>query len=526
MNLLQRFEATFQLPEDSEEWLTSLGETFDLGDEPPVSEAVTWYDTFDWRLHGAGLRLSVEEGRDRAIVLRDLDRRLLHRGAVPPDLGFARTLPSGPLRRALEPLLAMRRLLPLARVQQNEQELRIEGALAKTVVRLRRVEGTVQGEGSTESRPLPRTLEVRSVVGYPEAFHRVETFLEGDLELERLPHDAFRRAVSALGREPGDYSSKTTITLEPQVPAGEAARQIHRELLGILRLNEEGTRRDLDSEFLHDFRVAVRRTRSALGQVRGVLPAAAVAWFKQEFAWLGRATGPTRDLDVYLLKFGDYRGALPPSIRPHLDPLADFLEEEQRRTQRELSKLLDGARYRRLLADWERFLDEGYLPEGAVEDPDDAEEPPAAARPILEVARKRIWKSYRRVIRKGSAITDDTPAEALHEVRIDAKKLRYLMEFFRSLFPAEAIDPVIKSLKRLQDLLGDFNDFEVQQDNLGDFAHRLARREVPVETLLAIGRLQEHLARGQDRERKRFAERFARFAEEDNEARFRALFKD
>ena len=155
MNLLQRFETTFRIPEDSGEWLVSLGETFNLGDENPVSSTVIWYDTFDWRLHKAGLRLSVEAGRDRAIVLRDFDRKLLHRGAVPPNLGFAWDLPQGPLRRTLEPLLSMRRLLPLARVKRSEQELRVEGELAKTVARLRLEEGTVRDEGRNEPSPAP-----------------------------------------------------------------------------------------------------------------------------------------------------------------------------------------------------------------------------------------------------------------------------------------------------------------------------------------------------------------------------------
>ena len=44
--------------------------------------------------------------------------------------------------------------------------------------------------------------------------------------------------------------------------------------LQTLRINEDGVRKDLDSEFLHDFRVAVRRTRSALSQIKGVFPAA------------------------------------------------------------------------------------------------------------------------------------------------------------------------------------------------------------------------------------------------------------
>ena len=60
-------------------------------------------------------------------------------------------------------------------------------------------------------------------------------------------------------------------------------------------------REQLDTEFLHDFRVALRRTRSLLGQIRDVFPAAAVEHFSSEFSWIGRLTGPPRDLDVLLL---------------------------------------------------------------------------------------------------------------------------------------------------------------------------------------------------------------------------------
>ena len=69
--------------------------------------------------------------------------------------------------------------------------------------------------------------------------------------------------------------------------------------------NEKGIIDDIDSEFLHDFRVAVRRTRSLLGQIRYVLPKRRVTRFKRDFAWLGEVTGPARDMDVYLLSFND-----------------------------------------------------------------------------------------------------------------------------------------------------------------------------------------------------------------------------
>ena len=98
----------------------------------------------------------------------------------------------------------------------------------------------------------------------------------------------------------GDLSPPR-VDLAPTVRADIGARQIHLALVGILVANEPGLRANLDTEFLHDFRVAVRRTRSLLGQIRHVFPPDAVDHFSTEFSWLGRLTGPLRDMDVLVL---------------------------------------------------------------------------------------------------------------------------------------------------------------------------------------------------------------------------------
>jgi CHAD domain-containing protein len=290
---------------------------------------------------------------------------------------------------------------------------------------------------------------------------------------------------------------------------------ILRDLLRTMLANEEGTRQDLDSEFLHDFRVAVRRTRSALSQVKGVLPPDDVEPFRRELSWLGSATGPTRDMDVYLLKMPDYESSLPRAVRRDLEPLKVFLERHQRLEQRRLAKTLAAARYQRLVREWDAFLERSAP----------SEPPPHAARPIVEVASERIWKTWRKVAKAGRAISPETPAEALHRLRIACKKLRYLLEFFRGLYPAKKIGPLVKSLKQLQDNLGDFNDYEVQQGALAGFARQMRDEgDTPVETLMAIGRLVDHLESGQAEERRKFAERFALFDAEANRRLFRRLF--
>ena len=63
--------------------------------------------------------------------------------------------------------------------------------------------------------------------------------------------------------------------MKPDLPAAETVRQIMENLVQVMHLNLPGIHQDIDSEFLHDFRVSVClcRSRSLLGQLKGVLDA-------------------------------------------------------------------------------------------------------------------------------------------------------------------------------------------------------------------------------------------------------------
>jgi len=143
------------------------------------------------------------------------------------------------------------------------------------------------------------------------------------------------------------------------------------------------------------------------------------------------------------------------------------------------------------------------------------------------VASERTWKSYRRVYECGRMIAPETRAEALHALRIDCKMLRYLVEFFRSLYPAKEVVELVDALRQLQDNLGDFNDLQVQQDSLCTFAREMSDEGLAsVESLLAMGRLVEHLSQRQIGERQRFAQCWIDFATPATRGRFRRLFKN
>lgn len=519
-------EVVFWLPEPGApgDLLAVAVEPFGRSKEEIADRRFVYFDTFDWRLYRAGWRLRAErEGNGWRL---DLDgwHAAKGRGTEVRPQSMDRTpawvddLAEGPLRTILEPIVEMRRLLPIARLERRSRCVGILDTEAKTRARVRIEEMVVRAGDKSRARfPLPTRIRVIPLKGYEKTARWIVRRLESGGGIESGGGTTLERGLAAIGRSPGDYSSKLEINLQPSLPAALAMGRVYGRLLEVMRLNEAGVRADIDSEFLHDFRVAVRRTRAGLGQLKGCLAAAEVAPFRSEFSWLGGITGPTRDLDVYLLKMPAYRATLPPSAAAALEPLAVYLGERQREAQRLLTRRLQSDRYRILVVRWAALLERVAAGEAAGRE---------GLEPIRAVASRRIWRTYRRVLRRGGAIDTDSPAASIHRLRIDCKKLRYLMEFFRSLYPHGEISASIKALKKLQDSLGNFNDYEVQQASLMGFSEQMVAGDLaPVSTLMAMGRLVERLERGQQQERDRFHERFDRFAAARNRNHFQRLFK-
>lgn len=413
-------------------------------------------------------------------------------------------LAAGSLRERLAPLVGIRALLPQAEVELQRWTLSLTDGREKTVLRLRWEEGRVAGGLDGAWFQLTPRLYLSPVKGYRKPLLQAAVRLAAHDDFQPAGDDVLEEVLQLLGRRPDACSGKPEVSLRPEQPAGEALCTILLQLLEIMELNREGTREAIDSEFLHDFRVAVRRTRSALAQVKGVLPEPVSARFRKEFAWLGEITGPLRDLDVALLAFPDYQACLPAAQREDLLPLRDLLETRQREARRLLSRRLVGKRYRQLVEEWHRWL---RNPEWG--DP----LPPKAMRPIAEVASKRIAKLAQRAFAEGEAIAPTSPAEALHELRKTCKKLRYLLEFFASLYPGTHHGKLVKALKGLQDNLGTFQDLSVQIEEVEGYRRELAAQPgIPPATLRALDNLEAQFFERRRQCREEFGARFGRFA--------------
>jgi CHAD domain-containing protein len=334
--------------------------------------------------------------------------------------------------------------------------------------------------------------------------------------LEPVQESLLLTVIAAGDRAPGDYSTKLNFKLEPGMRADEATRIILRNLLQTIRLNEAGIKADIDTEFLHDFRVAVRRTRSALSQIKGVFPETPTLRFKQDLAYIGKFTNELRDLDVYLLAENGYKAMLPDTLQSGIDPLMAHLKQKRSAALEAVVNELNSQKYADILRDWEAFLT------GPTAEPATAAN---GATPIIDLARDRIYKRYRRIVKWGHQILENMEDDQLHALRIECKKLRYLLEFFQSLFPGKEIGASIKQLKMLQTNLGDFNDLCVQEDYLGHIVGELPLNSADGKRVfLAIGYLINTLHRERERVKAEFTQTFVGFATAANEKLFKTLF--
>jgi len=308
--------------------------------------------------------------------------------------------------------------------------------------------------------------------------------------------------------------------------ADAALKAIHHALFEIVLANENGVRSGLDGEFLHDFRVATRRTRTGLRQLPGVYPKGAARGFAAEFRWLAQTTNAARDLEVYLRSLDSYGQSHEAVDLEALTPLVSFLRERQSVERVRCTEALDSDRYEDLKGEWTAFLD-------GPEPFDDTLS--TAGLPVLPVACERIWKAYRRVVRRGRKITAESPAKRFHRLRLQCKKLRYLLEFFHSLFDEQDADSAILALKEIQDVLGDLNDIEVQLGWIERFrASQAAERtegnatvdepgSLMPDATAAVEGLCTLLEARRTEQRSHFADVFAKFSSRANETAYRIL---
>ena len=293
-------------------------------------------------------------------------------------------------------------------------------------------------------------VEVESLSGDPLAVFEFAGLLlpasEGPAGLHPSSVTKAQRGYRLASGEVPKPTRAVRADLDAQMAPATAARAVVAAALTQLQANEAGVLEGEDPEYLHQFRVALRRLRSSLSVFRKA-EAASTEVLREELRWIGALTGPARDWDVFAT------ATLPTLLEAHGDQrIARSLRAraglKRRAASLALREALRSTRWVRLLLALARWLAEAPGPA------------PDQEGSLADFARRVVTKRHKRLLGDAARLSALTPAER-HALRLDAKRLRYALEGLAPLFKPKRVEAHLDALSEVQDDLGRANDAAV-----------------------------------------------------------------
>ncbi|MFB8795251.1 MAG: CHAD domain-containing protein [Microcoleus sp.] len=283
---------------------------------------------------------------------------------------------------------------------------------------------------------------------------------------------------------------KTSVKVKTQVKTlGDAAADAIEKYFRKTLAHEAEVLKDKDAEELHQMRVGMRRLRSA---VTGFAPVLDLPKQAQEhkIGKVGRILGTLRDLDVMLDSLQNrYYPNLPAEEQEVLDQVLLTLLKQRRRALKGVRAVLEHKSYQLLKRSIEDWLEKPQF--RAIEHLPIAEVLPDLLLPqVSEFFLHPAWLLGTEYEDGQVKVCDDLNAEAvehklaaegtiLHDLRKQAKRVRYLMNLFGD-FYGETYEAYVEDVKAIQECLGDIQDSEVLGEFLTDFVEGDLQKELPI----------------------------------------------
>jgi CHAD domain-containing protein len=478
-----------------------------------------FWDSFEWKIHKNN-QFFIQTGNHSALLEIDQGKEIqVFKNRISKPI-TGNELKKASEFNSLRELLKIRAILPQLKIQDRIGRIDILNEDKKIIAHITLHQSRIDN-CQYKIREHKIWLKCESIRGYEQPTRKLIKKIKPHLLCQIRDMKHWLELISSPAvRMAQDYSNRLRIQLNPEDKASVALISIFTECQGVIDANLPGILKDDDSEFLHDFRVAIRRIRSGLSFGKGILEESDIAKFKNDFKYLGNITNRLRDIDVYLLDQEKMESLIPQNSRKHIRP---FFQDLAHKRITELSNLraeLKEDQFSQILVDWKQYLSNNRT----------TDNPPmyrksAKSADILSVAKKQIQKALKILITNGSLITKDCPDAKLHALRIDCKKLRYLLEFYSSLFPPKETEIFISNLKNLQDCLGSFNDRSVQQITLTHYLESLKNPSPnSIKLATALGILIGKLHNDQENLRKSFFQYFKDFSNDKNLALAKQTF--
>ena len=262
-----------------------------------------------------------------------------------------------------------------------------------------------------------------------------------DSAVDRAYRDNFHTQLEPVYAQPIDLDGAATQRDALVAIGGNLARH----WLG----NEASVRDAASVEAVHQMRVAQRRLKTAMRLFRHWQDDAWATQIAPGLKWLGDLLGDARDWDVFI------DSTLPALVAADTDAARwtatfDAANVQRLAMRARIQHGMHSSRYAQLTLAWLEW--QGEL----LHDDRRAAAGDVAAGSLNTHAGKRVRKAFRQLMATPKLTTLDDASR--HQERIRAKRLRYTLEFIEPLTTKQTRSEVVKTLSRMQGVLGDGND--------------------------------------------------------------------
>ncbi len=437
------------------EFMRETGYTVDELDA--VRNVDTYLDTFDWSLmkNHLALRYRVSNGSVMYTLkgIAPIEDGIAKRTETEVPLGgpveIPASIPVKRVRKLVDGMIFPRKLMEQVQIRTERRRYRVtspEGAeielafdtsslCLRGLHKPRRTQKLTELEAEIRNGPETALGALASLLASrfhypPSTASKLETAIE-----------RFKMAIPSK-RPP----EKLRVRLDDRLDL--ALRKILTFQLQRLREQLPGVHLDIDTEFVHQARVATRRMRSALRIFRNAAPKSTAAYLRAELKWLGSLLGAVRDLDVFCLNLSRFQGQIGRFPAKKKQSFENWIERHRREPRQALCQALASPRYNQFERRFLRFL-EGPLPARP--------RAPLAVKTVREVAPVLLTEKFDAVMDRGRAVLADPKLKQYHRLRIQMKRLRYLSEFVAPAYEG-ALDGFIDRTVEIQDCLGELQD--------------------------------------------------------------------
>jgi len=423
----------------------------------PLTNIDIYLDTFDWRLlkKKYSLRYRSADGsffytvKGQEQIQNGIAQRVEKEIRLDEPAAIPAICPRKEVNEIIEPIIFPRRLLEQIQIKTNRRRYRVVSP-EKAVFELCFDSSSFAARGMNKQRRASRLFEMETELqkGGLSALESLAALLKKEFGYIPSTASKLQTAMERLKISPPAKKPPRQLQVELDDRMDIALKKIIAYQFQRFEENSKGIKADIDTEFVHQARVATRRMRSALLLFGEAIPAATKNHFRSELKWLGEILGKVRDLDVFLLNLPQFKMNIGRFSAKRQKAFADWIEMHRRLPFTELIQALESVRYKNLA---KKIINYSSAKPPA--------RPPAhlAAKKVRDAAPQIIKNNLDAVIRQGEKIIANPRLKEFHRLRINMKKLRYACEFVNGAYEGR-LDDFIAFTVDIQDNLGKIQD--------------------------------------------------------------------